>query len=86
MRGRGRGSGRDGGRGGIGGLEGLYRRVTADRPDDARTCNVKSVLALENGRVADAAELMKMLGLFPGQEREYEPITAPPVPINRVGP
>src|SRR3546814_18166689 len=40
------------------GLEGLYRKVTADRPDDARTCNVKSVLALENGRVAEAAELI----------------------------
>src|SRR3546814_16999210 len=46
------------GRGGIGGLEGLYRKGTADRPDDARTCNVKSLLALENGRVAEAAELI----------------------------
>src|SRR3546814_10547054 len=56
------------GRGGIGGLEGLYRKVTADRPDDARTCNVKSVLALENGRVAEAAELIgRAVALAPAE-------------------
>lgn len=71
MRGRGRGSGRGGGRGGIGGLEGLYRKVTADRPDDARTSNVKSVLALENGRVAEAAELIGRAIVLEPAERTY---------------
>lgn len=57
----GSGSGRDGdpARGsGIGGLEGLYRKVTQDRPDTARSFNVKSVLALENDRLHEAAELI----------------------------
>ena len=43
---------------GIGRLEGLYKRVTADRPDDARSLNVKSVLALDNDRPGEAAELI----------------------------
>ncbi len=43
---------------GIGRLEGLYNRVTADKPDDARTLNVKSVLALDNNRPSEAAELI----------------------------
>lgn len=64
-----RGGGR--GRGGIGGLEGLYRKVTADRPDDARTLNVKSVLALENGRVAEAAELIGGAIVQEPAERTY---------------
>ena len=44
--------------GGIGGLERLYKKVTADRPDDARSYNVKSVLAMENDRFREAAELI----------------------------
>lgn len=48
-----------GGRGdGIGRLEGLYNRVTASSPDDARTLNVKSVMALDNDRPGEAAELI----------------------------
>lgn len=66
-----RGPGRGGGRGGIGGLEGLYRKVTASRPDDARTLNVKSVLALENGRVAEAAELIGRALVQEPTERTY---------------
>jgi len=66
-----RGPGRGGGRGGIGGLEGLYRKVTASRPDDARTLNVKSVLALENGRVAEAAELIGRALVIEPAERTY---------------
>lgn len=69
MRGPGRGPGRGGG--GIGGLEGLYRKVTATRPDDARTLNVKSVLALENGRVAEAAELIGRALVLEPVERTY---------------
>jgi len=49
--------GRRGGEG-IGRLEGLYNRVTADTPDDARTLNVKSVMALDNDRPSEAAELI----------------------------
>jgi predicted Zn-dependent protease len=45
-------------RDGIGRLEGLYNRVTAQTPDDARTLNVKSVLALDNDRPSEAAELI----------------------------
>jgi len=52
----GRGGSR-GGAGGIGGLENLYAKVTKDRPDTARSLNVKSVLALENNRLGEAAEL-----------------------------
>lgn len=59
------------GRGGIGGLEGLYRKVTADRPDDARSLNVKSVLALENGRAAEAAELIGRAIVLEPSERIY---------------
>lgn len=68
MRGPGRSKGR---RGGIGGLERLYHKVTASRPDDARTLNVKSVLALENGRVAEAAELIGRALVIEPAERTY---------------
>lgn len=57
-----------------------------DPPTAEQTMKARRVVAGNATDAADAAELMKMLGLFPGQEREYEPITAPPVPINRVGP
>lgn len=43
---------------GLGRLEKLYNKVTADRPDDARSLNVKSVMALDNDRPAEAAELI----------------------------
>jgi Flp pilus assembly protein TadD len=59
------------GRGGIGGLEGLYKKVTADRPHDARTLNVRSVLALENGRAAEAAELIGRAIVLEPAERTY---------------
>ena len=68
MRGPGRGGGE---RGGIGGLEGLYRKVTASSPDDARTLNVKSVLALENGRAAEAAELIGLALVQEPADRTY---------------
>jgi len=60
-----------GGGGGIGGLEGLYRKVTASRPDDARTLNVKSVLALENGRVTEAVELIGRAVVIEPADRTY---------------
>lgn len=43
---------------GIGGLERLYTKVTADSHDDAPTLNVKSVLALDNDKPASAVEFI----------------------------
>ena len=63
-------SGGGGGSGGngIGGLERLYQKVTKDQPDTARSLNVKSVLALENNRLQEAAELIgRALALEPDE-------------------
>jgi len=38
-------------------LEALYRMVTRDKPADAKSLHVKSILAYQNGRYAEAAEL-----------------------------
>lgn len=54
-----------------------------DPPTAEQIMRARRVVAGNADDAADAAELMKMLGLFPGQEREYSPITAPPMPINR---
>lgn len=67
--GGGMGGGASGGGSGIGGLERLYNKVTKDREDDARSFNVKSVLALENNRLPEAAELI-------GRAIAMEPVEA----------
>ena len=62
------GGGGGAGGSGIGGLERLYQKVTKDQPDTARSLNVKSVLALENNRLQEAAELIgRVLALEPDE-------------------
>lgn len=76
MRGRpgagGSGTGRENaGTEGLGRLEKLYHKVTADQPDDVRSLNVKSVMALDNDRPAEAAELIGRALVLEPAERAY---------------
>jgi tetratricopeptide (TPR) repeat protein len=53
-------------------LEALYRMVTRGKPADARSLHVKSILAYQNGRLPDAAELSgKCVSLEP-QSAQYQ--------------
>ena len=67
---------------GIGRLEGLYNRVTASTPDDARTLNVKSVMALDNDRPNEAAELIGRALVIEPAEYAYLFHLAQVYPVN----
>lgn len=50
-------------------LENLYRKVTKGQPESARSLHVKSILAMQNGRHAEAAQLV-------GQAAVLDPLDA----------
>jgi tetratricopeptide (TPR) repeat protein len=68
-------------------LEALYRSVTEGKPANARSLHVKSILAQQNGRLQEAAELsgkavtlepdtaeyLRQLGSVCGEARWWEP-------------
>lgn len=53
-------------------LENLYRRVTKDQPESPRSLHVKSILAMQNGRHDEAAQLVGQAALLDPADADHQ--------------
>ncbi|WP_420403634.1 tetratricopeptide repeat protein [Nisaea sp.] len=53
-------------------LENLYRKVTKGQPESPRSLHVKSILAMQNGRHAEAAQLIGMAAVLDPADADHQ--------------
>ncbi|WP_193183500.1 tetratricopeptide repeat protein [Nisaea sediminum] len=53
-------------------LENLYRKVTKGQPESPRSLHVKSILAMQNGRHAEAAQLIGMAAVLDPSDADHQ--------------